>query len=129
MAQKLNISYSHLYSGPLSSILVNKYGSRPVVMMGGLLCSAGMVAASFSSSVIELYLAVGLLGGKFCFQLVISTLILFTKLSKKHEQENILLFSLKFVFIADIILNYFLNYFYLVYGNISYGMSNQNHFK
>lgn len=49
--------------GPLSSILVNKYGSRPVVMMGGLLCSAGMVAASFSSSVIELYLAVGLLGG------------------------------------------------------------------
>ncbi|XP_054435996.1 monocarboxylate transporter 2 isoform X2 [Pteronotus mesoamericanus] len=32
-------------------------------MMGGLLCCVGMVAASFSSSVIELYLTVGFLGG------------------------------------------------------------------
>ncbi|XP_066114968.1 monocarboxylate transporter 2 isoform X1 [Saccopteryx bilineata] len=49
--------------GPISSVLVNKYGSRPVVMVGGLLCCAGMVAASFSTSVIELYLTVGVLGG------------------------------------------------------------------
>ncbi|ELK23475.1 Monocarboxylate transporter 2 [Myotis davidii] len=49
--------------GPISSILVNKYGSRPVVMLGGLLCCVGLVAASFSTSVIELYVTVGFIGG------------------------------------------------------------------
>ncbi|XP_045144918.1 monocarboxylate transporter 2 [Echinops telfairi] len=49
--------------GPISSILVNKYGSRPVVIVGGLLCCLGMVTASFSTSVIELYVTVGFIGG------------------------------------------------------------------
>lgn len=49
--------------GPISSVLVNKYGSRPVVIIGGLLCCVGMVAASFCSSVIELYVTVGVIGG------------------------------------------------------------------
>uniref|UniRef100_A0ABI7XA85 Monocarboxylate transporter 2 n=1 Tax=Felis catus TaxID=9685 RepID=A0ABI7XA85_FELCA len=49
--------------GPISSVLVNKYGSRPVVMIGGLLCCLGMVTASFSTSVIELYLTVGFITG------------------------------------------------------------------
>ncbi|KAF5928311.1 hypothetical protein HPG69_014916 [Diceros bicornis minor] len=50
-------------SGPVSSVLVNKYGSRPVVMVGGLLCCLGMVSASFSTSVLQLYLTVGFIGG------------------------------------------------------------------
>ncbi|XP_040199857.1 monocarboxylate transporter 2-like [Rana temporaria] len=49
--------------GPISSILVNKYGSRPVVMAGGLLCSSGMIAASFCTSVLQLYICVGVIGG------------------------------------------------------------------
>ncbi|KAM5287681.1 monocarboxylate transporter 2 [Ctenodactylus gundi] len=49
--------------GPISSVLVNKYGSRPVVIAGGLLCCMGMILASFSNSVIELYLTVGFIGG------------------------------------------------------------------
>lgn len=49
--------------GPISSVLVNKYGSRPVVIAGGLLCCLGMVAASFSTTVVELYLTVGFVGG------------------------------------------------------------------
>ncbi|XP_045645656.1 monocarboxylate transporter 2 [Ursus americanus] len=49
--------------GPISSVLVNKYGSRPVVMVGGLLCCLGMVTASFSTSVIELYLTMGFICG------------------------------------------------------------------
>ncbi|XP_053411442.1 monocarboxylate transporter 2 [Nycticebus coucang] len=49
--------------GPISSVLVNKYGSRPVVIMGGLLCCAGMILASFSSNVVELYLTMGLIVG------------------------------------------------------------------
>ncbi|XP_036615175.1 monocarboxylate transporter 2 [Trichosurus vulpecula] len=49
--------------GPISSILVNKYGSRPVMIIGGILCSLGMISASFCNSVIQLYLCVGFIGG------------------------------------------------------------------
>ncbi|XP_053320566.1 monocarboxylate transporter 2-like [Spea bombifrons] len=49
--------------GPISSILVNRYGSRPVVLAGGLLCSSGMIAASFCNSVLQLYICVGVIGG------------------------------------------------------------------
>ncbi|XP_044535150.1 monocarboxylate transporter 2 [Gracilinanus agilis] len=49
--------------GPISSILVNKYGSRPVMIAGGILCSLGMISASFCNSVIQLYLCVGFVGG------------------------------------------------------------------
>ncbi|XP_072305208.1 monocarboxylate transporter 2-like [Eucyclogobius newberryi] len=50
-------------AGPISSVLVNRYGSRPVVMVGGLMVSAGMVLASFGTSIIHLYLCVGVIGG------------------------------------------------------------------
>ncbi|XP_067906470.1 monocarboxylate transporter 2-like isoform X2 [Heterodontus francisci] len=49
--------------GPVSSILVNKYGSRPVMMGGGLLCSIGMIAASFCNSILGLFMCVGCIGG------------------------------------------------------------------
>lgn len=55
---------SPVSSGPVSSILVNRYGSRPVVMVGGVLVSTGMVLASFGTSIIHLYLCVGVIGGK-----------------------------------------------------------------
>uniref|UniRef100_UPI00398E583E monocarboxylate transporter 2-like n=1 Tax=Pristiophorus japonicus TaxID=55135 RepID=UPI00398E583E len=49
--------------GPVSSILVNRYGSRPVMMGGGLLCAIGMISASFCNSIIGLYLCIGCIGG------------------------------------------------------------------
>ncbi|XP_062262557.1 monocarboxylate transporter 1a isoform X1 [Platichthys flesus] len=49
--------------GPISSILVNKYGSRPVMMAGGCLSGLGLVAASFCNSVEELYFCIGVVGG------------------------------------------------------------------
>ncbi|XP_053481322.1 monocarboxylate transporter 1b [Ictalurus furcatus] len=49
--------------GPISSILVNKYGSRPVILVGGCLASTGLIAASFCSTVVELYFCVGVIGG------------------------------------------------------------------
>lgn len=33
-------------------------------MIGGCLCSVGMVLASFCSSVLQLYLCIGVIGGK-----------------------------------------------------------------
>ncbi|XP_061591135.1 monocarboxylate transporter 1-like [Cololabis saira] len=49
--------------GPISSILVNKYGSRPIIMIGGLLASSGLIAASFCSTVEQLYFFIGVVGG------------------------------------------------------------------
>ncbi|KAJ7317056.1 hypothetical protein JRQ81_003218 [Phrynocephalus forsythii] len=49
--------------GPLSSILVNRFGSRPVVIFGGLLCGLGMVSAAFCTSIFQLYLCAGLITG------------------------------------------------------------------
>ncbi|XP_041952888.1 monocarboxylate transporter 1b [Alosa sapidissima] len=59
-----SITLAVMYGGgPISSILVNKYGSRPVMMCGGLLSGCGLVAASFCNSVEGLYFCVGVIGG------------------------------------------------------------------
>ncbi|XP_069336917.1 monocarboxylate transporter 1-like isoform X2 [Eulemur rufifrons] len=50
-------------NGPISSILVNKYGSRPVIIVGGCLSGCGFIAASFCNTVQELYLCIGVIGG------------------------------------------------------------------
>ncbi|KAM4699999.1 monocarboxylate transporter 1 [Discoglossus pictus] len=49
--------------GPISSILVNKYGSRPIMIAGGCLSGIGLVGASFCNTVTELYFCIGVIGG------------------------------------------------------------------
>ncbi|XP_059509302.1 monocarboxylate transporter 1-like isoform X2 [Stegostoma tigrinum] len=49
--------------GPISSVLVNRYGSRPVVLLGGLLASSAMIIASFCKSIVQLYFCIGVIGG------------------------------------------------------------------
>lgn len=49
--------------GPISSILVNKFGSRAVVMTGGCISGVGLVAASFCNSIEALYFWIGVVGG------------------------------------------------------------------
>ncbi|KAG7332534.1 hypothetical protein KOW79_004368 [Hemibagrus wyckioides] len=49
--------------GPISSILVNKYGSRPIIISGGCLASIGLISASFCNTVEGLYFCVGVIGG------------------------------------------------------------------
>nr|XP_012633914.1 monocarboxylate transporter 1-like isoform X2 [Microcebus murinus] len=59
-----SIMFSVMYGGgPISSILVNKYGSRPVIIVGGCLSGCGLIAASFCNTVQELYLCIGVIGG------------------------------------------------------------------
>ncbi|MEE6480722.1 hypothetical protein FKM82_012654 [Ascaphus truei] len=43
--------------------MVNKYGSRPMVIAGGCLCSLGLISASFCNSVFGLYMCIGVIGG------------------------------------------------------------------
>lgn len=50
-------------TGPLCSICVNRFGCRPVMMVGGLLASLGMVCASFCTSILTIYLTAGVLTG------------------------------------------------------------------
>ncbi|KAM7405293.1 hypothetical protein PAMP_012566 [Pampus punctatissimus] len=49
--------------GPISSILVNKFGSRPVIILGGCLAGSGLVSASFCNTVEQLYFFIGVVGG------------------------------------------------------------------
>ncbi|XP_070778628.1 monocarboxylate transporter 4-like isoform X1 [Enoplosus armatus] len=50
-------------TGPLCSVLVNRFGCRPVMMVGGLFASLGMILASFSTSIIHIYLSAGVVTG------------------------------------------------------------------
>ncbi|KAI7797311.1 monocarboxylate transporter 3 [Triplophysa rosa] len=59
-----SIMLAMLYgSGPVSSIMVNKFGCRPVMLVGGLLASGGMISASFTTNIIQLYLTAGVITG------------------------------------------------------------------
>ncbi|XP_069810165.1 monocarboxylate transporter 7 [Dendropsophus ebraccatus] len=51
------------FTAPISTILSNRFGHRPVVMFGGFLVSLGMVAASFARNVVEMYISIGVVSG------------------------------------------------------------------
>ncbi|XP_028332832.1 monocarboxylate transporter 4 [Gouania willdenowi] len=50
-------------TGPLCSILVNRFGCRPVMIVGGFFASLGMILASFATSIIHIYLCTGVITG------------------------------------------------------------------
>ncbi|XP_069776116.1 monocarboxylate transporter 13-like isoform X2 [Narcine bancroftii] len=51
------------FASPLGSVFGKHYGSRTVVMVGGVLASVGMLAGSFAQRLLHLYLSIGLLTG------------------------------------------------------------------
>uniref|UniRef100_A0A4W6DL24 Solute carrier family 16 member 3 n=1 Tax=Lates calcarifer TaxID=8187 RepID=A0A4W6DL24_LATCA len=50
-------------TGPLCSVLVNRFGCRPVMMVGGLFASLGMILASFATNIVSIYLCTGVITG------------------------------------------------------------------
>ncbi|KAJ8246396.1 hypothetical protein GJAV_G00267290 [Gymnothorax javanicus] len=50
-------------TGPICSVMVNRFGCRPVMMVGGLFASLGMILASYSTSIIHIYLCTGVITG------------------------------------------------------------------
>ncbi|XP_062389291.1 monocarboxylate transporter 4-like [Sardina pilchardus] len=50
-------------TGPICSILVNRFGCRPVMMVGGIFASLGMIMASFATSIYHIYLTTGVITG------------------------------------------------------------------
>ncbi|XP_075938289.1 monocarboxylate transporter 13-like [Anarhichas minor] len=51
------------FVAPVASALSARYSHRSVVIMGGLICSVGVVFGAFARNLIELYLTVGFLNG------------------------------------------------------------------
>ncbi|XP_069056220.1 monocarboxylate transporter 6-like isoform X1 [Pleurodeles waltl] len=49
--------------GPVCSILVERYGCRVTVFIGGILAGVGMVASSFAQTIIQLYVTAGFIAG------------------------------------------------------------------
>ncbi|KAG9264347.1 monocarboxylate transporter 6-like [Astyanax mexicanus] len=57
--------------GPVCSALVECYGCRATIMVGGILSGLGMVASSFAQTMMDLYVGAGIitgLGSCLCFQ-------------------------------------------------------------
>uniref|UniRef100_A0A3Q2QH61 Monocarboxylate transporter 7 n=1 Tax=Fundulus heteroclitus TaxID=8078 RepID=A0A3Q2QH61_FUNHE len=51
------------FTAPLASLLSNRFGYRPVVMMGGFLMSLGMISSAFTTSINEMYITIGIISG------------------------------------------------------------------
>lgn len=62
-----------LSAGPVSSVLVNRYGCRTIVMVGGLMSGLSVAAASLVNSIVYLYFLIGIVGGKGCDSLAANT--------------------------------------------------------
>uniref|UniRef100_A0A3B4CYQ5 Major facilitator superfamily (MFS) profile domain-containing protein n=1 Tax=Pygocentrus nattereri TaxID=42514 RepID=A0A3B4CYQ5_PYGNA len=57
--------------GPVCSVLVERFGCRATIMVGGILSGIGMVASSFAQTMVYLYIAAGIITGLgfcLCFQ-------------------------------------------------------------
>ncbi|XP_062993295.1 monocarboxylate transporter 13-like [Elgaria multicarinata webbii] len=51
------------FASPLGSALSARFGARPVVMAGGCLTTLGLLLASFSVTIVHLYLSIGVVAG------------------------------------------------------------------
>ncbi len=50
---------------PLSTMLSNRFGYRPVVMVGGFFISLGTITSAFTNSINEMYITVGIISGAY----------------------------------------------------------------
>ncbi|XP_061001003.1 monocarboxylate transporter 7 isoform X1 [Dama dama] len=74
------------FTAPVSTVLSSRFGHRLVVMLGGLLVSAGMVTAAFSQKVYHMYIAIGVVSGLgFCFSFLPTVTILSQYFDKRRS--------------------------------------------
>ncbi|XP_024859305.1 solute carrier family 16 member 6b [Kryptolebias marmoratus] len=73
------------FTAPLATTLSNRFGYRPVVMMGGFLISLGMITSAFTNSIIEMYITLGIVSGfGFCLSFLPTLTILAQYFSKRR---------------------------------------------
>ncbi|TRY59632.1 hypothetical protein DNTS_003900 [Danionella cerebrum] len=51
------------FTAPLSTLLSNRFGHRPVVMLGGFLISLGTVTTALTESINQMYITMGIVAG------------------------------------------------------------------
>lgn len=56
--------FLRVFAGPLGSALSNAYETRVVVMTGGCLAGLGLICASQATSLVHLYLTMGVIAGE-----------------------------------------------------------------
>lgn len=60
----LSMAIQNLIFGlPLMGILADRYGARPILILGGMLYAAGLIFVAVSPNVLGLYLSLGLMAG------------------------------------------------------------------
>jgi MFS family permease len=59
-----NLKY---FSGPVSSILANRFSHRTVVIVGSISGAVGMAMSAFANSVYFLYISFGIIGGRYIY--------------------------------------------------------------
>ncbi|XP_031726948.1 solute carrier family 16 member 6b [Anarrhichthys ocellatus] len=73
------------FTAPLSTMLSNRFGFRPVVMMGGFLMSLGTITSAFSSSINDMYITMGIVSGLgYCFTFLPTVTILAQYFSRRR---------------------------------------------
>ncbi|XP_059180115.1 LOW QUALITY PROTEIN: monocarboxylate transporter 7-like [Centropristis striata] len=74
------------FNAPLSSVMTNRFGFQPVVMIGGFLIATGTIATSFTSSVGQMYITYGLVAGLgYCLTFLPTVTILSQYFSRRRS--------------------------------------------
>ncbi|KAK7167927.1 hypothetical protein R3I94_002099 [Phoxinus phoxinus] len=74
------------FTAPLSTVMSNRFGYRPVVMLGGFLISLGTISTAFTKTITEMYITMGVVAGLgYCLTFLPTVTILSQYFSKRRS--------------------------------------------
>nr|XP_055048729.1 solute carrier family 16 member 6b [Misgurnus anguillicaudatus] len=74
------------FTAPLSTVMSNRFGYRPVVMLGGFLISLGTITTALTQSITEMYITMGIVAGLgYCLSFLPTVTILSQYFSKRRS--------------------------------------------
>ncbi|KAM9780123.1 solute carrier family 16 member 6b [Neosynchiropus ocellatus] len=106
--------FTFTFLAPLSTLLSNRYGYRPVVVVGGFLISLGTVTSAFTRSINEMYITYGIIAGLgYCFSFLPTVTLLaqyfsrrralVTSVASSGESFAIIAFAPAFTALKDVV--------------------------
>ncbi|XP_066521701.1 monocarboxylate transporter 7 [Hoplias malabaricus] len=74
------------FTAPLSTVLSNRFGFQPVVILGGVFISLGTISTAFTSSISQIYITIGIVAGLgYCLTFLPTVTILTQYFSKRRS--------------------------------------------
>ncbi|KAI4873492.1 hypothetical protein NFI96_032574, partial [Prochilodus magdalenae] len=74
------------FTAPLSTVLSNRFGFQPVVILGGFLISLGTISTAFTSYISQIYITIGIVAGLgYCLTFLPTVTILSQYFSKRRS--------------------------------------------